>query len=78
MFCACTLKKFDVNVTAMFYPKVIFLAAFSAMVSASHFHSGIFMVRPLPGGESANDVSIVVVVVVVETLAENLFEKRLP
>ena len=60
------------------------------MVSASHFRGGIFMVRPLPGGESANDVSIVVVlvvvvvvvvvvtVVVVKTLAENLFQKRLP
>ena len=39
------------------------------------------MVRPLPGGESANDVSIVVVVVVVvvvELLAENLFQKMLP
>ena len=48
----------------MFYPTVIFLAAFSAMVSASHFRGGIFMVRPLAGGESATDVSIVVVVVV--------------
>ena len=72
-----------INVTAMFYPTVIFLAAFSAMVSASHFRGGIFMVRPLPGGESTNDVSIVsvvlvvvVTVVVVKTLAENLFQKK--
>ena len=65
----------------MFYPTVIFLAAFSVMVSASHFRGGIFMVRPLPGGESATDVShvvVVVVVVAVETLTESLFQKRSP
>ena len=59
----------------MFYPTVIFLVTFSAMVSASHFRGGIFMVRPLVGGESASDVSLtysVVIVVADDDILETL------
>ena len=65
----------------MIYLTVIFLVAFSTMVSASHFRGGIFMVRPLAEGESATDVSIINMLLLLlltfsKTLAGNLCFKK--